>query len=588
MQNGGMNLKPYAILHLSDLHIDSFVTKEKKKPLKSRMEDINYSRLFLSTLNALTEDFEIKQVIISGDLANEATKKEYDNVLTFLDNIKNELNLNSSEFLIVPGNHDINRLTLQYKHQEYIDNSGEIEPYMLHQEKLSKFMEFYQSFNSNGAKFNPTDAICNEIYISELNLLLIGINTLYKESFRNEDHVGYIDYECLKKQLEDLDIRYGECFKIAVFHHSPQIVTGHSEGSINNWPVIKELFDEHNINVYFYGHTHASLRDAKTNDEKNYQYVGCGSFALCDIAIRNFFNLYSLQDKNDNNITFKLITYTFKQGYEGKYGIGEWEIDDKKSGKVPIINSYSPNKMLSETTTLPESIAFSKNKSTFNSAEDTIADMLANQAKDIINDIEPTKSKYCDDILKIVSNKGLFKSGHFHWGENSRAHGWLDTNSLLSDYKCLKICINASLHLIQENSLNADLVIGIGMEGNILASPIAIALGAKYTYIPVATKEYNEFENKIEIDSFTNVLMITDTIFTGQTINCILNKNKEAFMNKNIQLISIFYTGHILDELSKKINYNYICNKIKIKSCTNQDYKHCSIYKNDLDTIYKF
>ncbi|GEM_PF-4826670 len=582
----------YAILQISDLHITKFQSEGNKRNFETRMENINYSRLFISTLKDLEErlNINIKSVIISGDLANKSLPKEYQKVKQFLENILCELKLDKMNFLIVPGNHDINRTHLEDKYEDYLADKGQIEPYMLHEDKFKKFKDFYDEFYKDTSEiFDVNKAISTKRYIKELNLLILGVNSVYRESFRGDDHVGYINYDNLKSELEEINKEYSDCYKIAVFHHSPKIISGHNQGIIENWSPIQELFSEYNISVYLYGHTHANLREAK-NGVKKYDYVGCGSFALCDNSIGNYFNIYILEDHDENTLKFKLSTYRFMPGYEERFEIGEWKLEDDKSGEVEVLKNYlAKSTKVDQINEKPLAMLKEKENPFSEIEEDEIQQLLEQKTEEII-EYSKTINNFSLKFMNVINERKLFKSGHFHWGKNSRSHGWLDTNSLLSDYEYLKLSINSLLHLIDENSMQADLVIGIGMEGNLLAPSVAIVLGAEYTYIPVTSRQNCDFENKIGINKSKSVLMVTDTVFSGETVNQIINNNKEFFEKvDNINLVSIFYTGSLTEELKqiKNLKYRYVCDKIKINYCMNNNHQSCPIYLNRLDTIYE-
>jgi 3',5'-cyclic AMP phosphodiesterase CpdA/orotate phosphoribosyltransferase len=583
----------YSILHISDLHITKFISEENKKVFESRMENADYTRLFIKTLKELqdTLDICIKKIIVSGDLANRSVPSEYKLVGRFLHEIMSEIKLTDSDFVIVPGNHDINRTHLEDQYEEYIVQKGDIPPYKLHDAKLSKFKQFYDTFYEKmNEKFDPHKAICTKRYIEELGLLILGLNSVYRESFLKDDHVGCIDYESLKAELKEIESQYSDCFKVAVFHHSPQIISGHNLGVIANWSRIEELLNEYNVSVYFYGHTHASLRESKSHTKK-YEYIGCGSFALSDSAIGNYFNIYTLDEQKDNALKFQLTTFRFMPGYEERFNLGKWNKDDDKSGEVEILKRYIAAKveMHNKTEKGSEKAEASESFLSINEEDEKIDELIEESTREII-----TSSKVIDDcsmkFVELVKDRRLFKSGHFHWGKNSKSHGWLDTNSLLSDYESLKLSINSLLYLIRDNNITADLVIGIGMEGNLLASPISIVLGAKYTYIPVTNRENCDFENRINITECKNLLIVTDTVFSGGTVKQIFDNNSDYFSRvDNINLISIFYTGTVIEELINRNNFKfrYICNTIKIKACMNNSRESCPVYVNGLDTVYE-
>ncbi|NOW07774.1 phosphoribosyltransferase [Clostridium beijerinckii] len=313
-------------------------------------------------------------------------------------------------------------------------------------------------------------------------------------------------------------------------------------------------------------------------------HIGCGSFAIVYKNFMNYFNLYVLDNIENEKLKFDLQTYKFQPSTtdEADYGLGKWELDSPRSGNFEIIKENILNEL--------ENIQESSQLDIFGEEEgsDEIIDgMIEEQSEKLVRNSDEKLKEYSTKLLSIVNYKKMFKSGHFHWGEDSKAHGWLDTNSLLSDCEYAELSVNALLHLIKINLFEADLVVGIGMEGNIIAPSIAIALGAGYTYIPVTTRESSDFERQIRVNGSKKVLIITDTIFTGQTVYRILNRYNDEFSKfEKISLVSIFYTGTILSELSEKVDYRYIVDDIKIDFCNN-NHENCLIYKNNLDIVYE-
>jgi hypothetical protein len=84
------------ILHLSDLHFgdDTFA---------------GVCRMQLET--DLIHELEIKRLeylIISGDVANRSTEKEYDAAFAMVDGLVKRFGLDASRVVVVPGNHDVN------------------------------------------------------------------------------------------------------------------------------------------------------------------------------------------------------------------------------------------------------------------------------------------------------------------------------------------------------------------------------------------------------------------------------------------------------------------------------------------------
>src|SRR5690606_33263859 len=85
------------------------------------------------------------------------------------------------------------------------------------------------------------------------------------------------------------------------------------------------------------------------------------------------------------------------------------------------------------------------------------SDFLGDGVVEIINTKKQSdhrikiSSSYRDVLFKIVKNKNLFHSGHFHWSETSRAHNWIDVTKILNNYNDLGLAKNAIIDLISNN-----------------------------------------------------------------------------------------------------------------------------------------
>ena len=84
------------ILHISTLLFDRYTNPiNSYYKLASDLKD-NLGRSYLDA------------VIISGDIANNSTPKEYDAAKQFIKNLCKDFQLNPEQLVIVPGNHDLN------------------------------------------------------------------------------------------------------------------------------------------------------------------------------------------------------------------------------------------------------------------------------------------------------------------------------------------------------------------------------------------------------------------------------------------------------------------------------------------------
>ncbi|MFC5873185.1 hypothetical protein ACFP3I_11370 [Chryseobacterium arachidis] len=222
-------------------------------------------------------------------------------------------------------------------------------------------------------------------------------------------------------------------------------------------------------------------------------------------------------------------------------------------------------------------------------------------------------------MYSIIKEKKLFHQGHFHWSETSRAHNWIDIARLLENKEDLYFAQNAIIDVLEKMNLieGTDLIIGLGYEGNMIASKASIKLPVPYTYMPYSYRwlDHNKFENELHYDNedkkYKKVILITDVVNDGRTIRRLVgreDRKKEFFDNvEKIAVVSLFYTGH--QELNNDIlNYNslpkdlkdgdeevnniefYTVQQLKIEKCPyGDDYKtECFILRDNLHCVHKF
>lgn len=568
-------MSKHVILHLSDLHISKFISKDNNHTYCSRAESQDYIENFCKKVNSIveSESFELDWLIITGDLANTANKKEYNNVKEFLLKIQKILSIEKEKILLIPGNHDIYRAKVQYCYEE--DDSKAANTFF--EEKLETYTNFFEEYTS--MQFNHMDSVIFNKEDENNKILFLGINTLYKESHLKGDHIGYIDKDSLVNGLNKIKAEnknYDNLKKIILLHHPPEFLGVFEGSAIENWKQIKAVLNDYDIHIYIFGHIHSHHIDKYKSDI----YLGTGSFALLATDITNTFSLYILEE---NQITARI--YDFRADpLNGEAGVGDWKLYEEKSFNFEELETKQgivEGKLECECT--GDSV---QNPFGTLSEEDEQAQVEI-QTKSIEEDIKHNNVLSTNFINK-VKEEFLFQSGHFHWGEDLKSHGWLNTNKMLSKFANVALSVNSILYYINKYDIDVDIVIGIGMEGNILGSILAINLGVKYTYVP--SKEHSTYESDIDLSGSDKVLFVTDTIFTGNTINNILNKYKsELDKVTKKSLIGLFCLGDIdkiKETVNEEIDIYSICDEIKVNLC-NRNPQDCPINKYGLDIIYK-
>lgn len=225
------------IIHLSDLH---FGTSQQANLWSSQLlQDLRFE-LNISTIDAL---------IISGDIASNSTESEYDAALEFINEFRKDFNLEHSQIVIVPGNHDLNwdlskKAYKPIKMNDYegpfITINGEKRPDPSHaiergndlieqkDEDLSRdrFHYFSKFFQKIKHKSYPISDYARNYTIdffpgnADQPLLVLGLNSAWEIDHHYKDRAS-INMDALSNALKEINRNpdYSRCHKFAVWHH---------------------------------------------------------------------------------------------------------------------------------------------------------------------------------------------------------------------------------------------------------------------------------------------------------------------------------------------------------------------------------
>ncbi|NHM05451.1 metallophosphoesterase [Flavobacterium celericrescens] len=592
------------ILHISDLH----VSLENKLEGERVNED---SYLKIPDSKELSKHFIDKFIIaakeecgknkvyllITGDITDCGAKLEYDYAFDYISLIIKELDINKDNILLLPGDHDINRKSIE--DLKYSKESYSIEE--LNECKFKNFSDFYfklldKPFDSNKVIF--------DILNFEDKILFLGINSSHLIDLENIE--GKIDIEKFKEEL--LKIENNDNLKyIACCHHN--ITSSYEDKNRGQWEIVNRgrfltVLEENSIKFIFSGNEHTSsckkitgdllISDSGTISSKNYD----SAFKIYElqnsenIILQN--NIYGLQKTglNDDQYYWQKRT-NIKARQEDVFEIS--------IVKPPLIDEYKE---------LPSEEVVTSSEE----VEKSIISSISSQIKVYYNE------KYSDVLYDKIKNLNLFHSGHFHWSETSRAHNWIDVSKLIENKENLDFVKNAIIDVIENKNLveKIDLIIGLGYEGNIISSKAAIKFNKPYSFLPYSYRhdEHHEYENQLNFDNsnndYKNILIITDVVNDGRTIRKLIKKRQfEFFKNvENIYVVSLLYTGH------SKLNYNilnydfiktisgydiendeeinnieyYTVKSLKVEKCPyGKDFRdECFIYKDNLSCVNLF
>jgi predicted MPP superfamily phosphohydrolase len=270
------------ILHLSDLHCGVADAQRWAGQLADDLkQELNCHR--------------IQAMIISGDVADIATKEEYAATKNFIEEIRKEFQIDRSHLVIVPGNHDLNwklskkgytlkdkeELEAHPKEGEYIPVSDEVirlKDEMAYMQRFLPFSDFYQEIT--GTDYPLEYAEQGIIYhLKDAALLILGLNSAWGVDHHYKDRAGICD-AALDRALTTLrqNDAYANCLKMAVWHHP---IHSAAEDRITDHGFMERLA----LNGFcacLHGHLHQSTNDFFRYDHRpggrKIEIVGAGTF----------------------------------------------------------------------------------------------------------------------------------------------------------------------------------------------------------------------------------------------------------------------------------------------------------------------
>ena len=563
-----------AILHISDLH---FVVAAYKS--KSRFDD-NFQKKFLESI----ENKGIKYLVVTGDIADTSSEKEYEKALKFLIAIKDRLQLDENNIILCPGNHDVSWPELEkLVIEESVTDLTKI--YEKQTEKFTYFSKFYSTFYSKKKTFDVKSAIFDKIIDDSDKIILLAINTCFRESNQKNDHVGFINKEIFEQELSNLDFQNKKNYwKILVMHHNPKDLSVEKKHNLENWKDI----DKDGIGyplVVLCGHIHGADGEGTIkNDADIIYYISTGSLTKSNIS--NTFNIYTyIYDKEFNIKYYALMDV---ENAEKCYWQELTNKDALKQIKIRASQNQETNK--------PDELDI-----LLEDAEETKKQDLERRIKGAKDVAIRESTLFIDhnNIMSFIKENNLFKSGHFHWKNGFRSHGFIDINYLVSHKDSLEtitsLFYNAISKKFNHQFDDEILIIAVGIECNIIGARLSALFNCGYSFIPEPTKQedFSDIESTLNAGSFEKIILLKDIIFRADHSKELIEEL--GIQNKDVYLFSLFYCGRkenkdeIFSEFDN-VSFISICDDIAINEC---DYSgknclaNCPIHNYNLETIYE-
>ena len=272
------------ILHLSDLHFLSDL----------HVEDDRFVSICRTQLQTdLIKELGVRRLaylVISGDVANRSTQKEYDVAFAMVDGLVKRFGLDASRVVVVPGNHDVNwdiseeaypfvpkrKLPSPLPEDRCIpagETGALLRDDALYRERFAHFSTYFYRRVYSGHNY-PTDYADQFLFVErpEDRILFLGLNSSWQldHHFRNR---ASIYAPALAEALNRLqDDKYEGWLKIAVWHHP---VTG--KETMND--DFMQLLAVHGFQICLHGHIHEAIEGFhKYDDKRAVKIIGAGTF----------------------------------------------------------------------------------------------------------------------------------------------------------------------------------------------------------------------------------------------------------------------------------------------------------------------
>ncbi|MCF7560910.1 hypothetical protein L3X39_09710 [Sabulilitoribacter multivorans] len=527
------------ILHISDLHVsldkkiggeinqhDSYLDTSQDEELS-----ILFIDKFIATIKRDFNDTKI-YLLITGDTTDRGEIKEFEYAYKFLNRIITELDIDTENILLIPGDHDINRRSIENLLEKKEDSSLE----EINISKFKNFSDFY--FKLLNKKFDPNKIIFETLLV-EGAILLLGVNSCTKLNLTQK--LGNVPISNFEEELK-LIPKVDSYKKIICFHHN--LTSSYDNKNNGQWDsknrqsLLNKLLNI-GIEFIFTGNEHTNSCKKVFSGDITTSDSGCLGSKKHDSA----FKVYNVLINDDIVLTNKIYSLHNTKGNDSEY---EWDIRTNSIFHQPekfILFEKAPPKLDNEIIEIPSA----EINEVFHEADEIKKDVIKEDINVYYSEV------FTDGLYYKVKKLNLFHSGHFHWSETSRAHNWIDTSKLIENKKNLSFTKNAIIDVIEKKKLvnKIDLIIGLGYEGNIISTKATIKFNKPYAFLPYSYRndEHHKYEKELnysnENNDFRNVLIITDVVNDGRTIRKLIkNRHESFFKNVNkVYVISLFYTG---------------------------------------------
>lgn len=331
------NMNIVNILHISDLHFGIENKNGIELPIDFKLRREFVLEALIDKLKVYSATTEIDVVIISGDVGFLCTEQEYEEFEKWIGDLLNAINVEPSNVIICPGNHDFDRSCKVEK----ITSENFLS--LLSVDKISERISPFNHFQNmcqrlgvpiltNSAKVindNRIDYLYGIYYLEKYNILFTILNSSWNEGEKVDNQSRWLgislvrDVDLLIKKIKrDND----NLIVISVFHHP--LTSMNSADSYEKYDH-KETSYQHLANftsLIFNGHTHGGVQEP-TSINNDIKVFRSGAVHSTDTELFEF-----------EIISINTLLWSYKQ-FVGKYEDSKWKIDEY-NGVEGAIDKY--------------------------------------------------------------------------------------------------------------------------------------------------------------------------------------------------------------------------------------------------------
>ena len=328
LQSSAAGTRELVFLHLSDLQFG----KHHRFPQTGSFYDTLLSRL-LDDLEVLSRRHGMapNAVVISGDIAETGAPKEFAQARAFLDGLLQQTGIRRERVVLVPGNHDVNRMLCQAARLRALALSESFERPAF--PKFEPYQRFFNNFYDGIPSLFFDETHLFQTYdFSTQGVLVAGLNSCMHESEIDEDHHGWIGIDQVRDaatRLNEIDPGR-ECLRLAVMHHN--FTRGSRNDEENLWDaddIRAALEDKAGVRLILHGHRHIAGIEQRRRGGSGpaLTIAATGSAGLDAQTVGDHVNQYQLIRIAADRRTVDVFMRQYAAQATGASGKGTWRPD---------------------------------------------------------------------------------------------------------------------------------------------------------------------------------------------------------------------------------------------------------------------